>query len=186
MFSKQILIPIGLFILIGGSTAYMFAKRSPDIKKPSALLSPMATPTQIPTKLLTWTDEAGFSFQYPEGTTIDKHPEDTKNYANLTLTLPSKEEIEIVMSDNKFNNLDAWVSKNSALDTTLDGRPAKKIMLDDLETLACIDNEVIVTITGKDIAEIVKSWTFIYPTPAAASKTSAPSADDGGDVLEEE
>ncbi|EKD52596.1 MAG: hypothetical protein ACD_61C00296G0003 [uncultured bacterium] len=183
MNSKQILVAIVLFVLIGGTATYFIFGRHPETQKTTE--KPTPTPTAIPVKMLTWTDEAGFSFQYPEGTSIDNHPEDKKNYANLTLTLPSKDIVTIIMSDNTFKNLDAWVGKNSALDTTLDGQPAKKILTDDLETIACIDNEVLVTITGKDTTDLAKSWVFIYPSPTATAK-STNTSDDGGDVLEEE
>ncbi len=183
MNSKQILIVVVLFVLIGGTTTFLIFGRSPETQKIAELSTP--TPTEIPVKMLIWTDEAGFSFKYPEGTSIDNHPDDKKNYANLTLTLPSKDTVTITMSDNTFKNLDAWVGKNSALDTTLDGRPAKKILTDDLETIACIDNEVLVTITGNDVTVIAKTWTFIYPSPTAAGKSSNIN-NDGGDVLIEE
>jgi hypothetical protein len=183
MNSKQILIAILLLVLIGGAAIYFIFGRHPETQKTTVVPTP--TPTAIPVKMLTWTDEAGFSFQYPEGTGIDNHPDDKKNYANLTLTLPSKKIVTIIMSDNTYKNLDAWVGKNSALDTTLDGQPAKKILTDDLETIACIDNEVLVTITGEDTTELAKSWVFIYPSPTAAAKSSN-IGNDGGDVLEEE
>ena len=188
MFSKRIFISVAFLLLIGGLAAFIYSKNKTSSKKIAEV--PSISPTPSPVTLLTWTDEAGFSFQYPEGTTIDKHPEDTKNYANLTLTLPSKDTVTIIMSDNTYKNLDAWVGQNSAFDTILDGRPAKKILENDLETIACIDNEVIVKITGKDISEIVKSWTFIYPTPTApknSTKTAAPTSPSSDeDVLIEE
>lgn len=185
MISKRIFISVAFLLLIVGLAAFIYSKNKTSSKKFAEV--PSISPTPSPVTLLTWTDEAGFSFQYPEGTTIDKHPEDTKNYANLTLTFPSKDTVTIIMSDNTYKNLDIWVDQNSALDTILDGRPAKKILENDLETVACIDNEVIVKITGKDISEIVKSWTFIYPTPTASknsAKTTTPVSEE--DVLIEE
>ncbi|HCQ31458.1 TPA: hypothetical protein DIU27_03705 [Candidatus Collierbacteria bacterium] len=183
MSSKQILVAVTLFALIGGAAIYLISGRDRETQKPTN--SPALTPTATPVKMLTWTDEAGFSFQYPEGTGIDNHPEDKKNYANLTLTLNSKETVQIIMADNTYKNLGDWVGENSALDTTLDSCPAKKILKDDLETIACIDNDVLVTITGRDIAGIVKSWVFIYPSPAPAAKSATINNNDG-DVLEEE
>lgn len=148
-----------------------------------ATASPTPTPTTV--TLVTWTDEAGFSFQYPGGTNIDKHPEDTKNYANLTLTLPSRDIVTVVMSDNTFKDLDSWVGQNSALDTTFGGQPAKKISENGQETVACIDNGVLVKVTGKDVSGIVSSWTFIYPTSGISKNSNtAPSSDEN--VLEEE
>jgi len=182
MLKKTLLLIIALLFLAGGFTVFIFAKSSPSSKKTAEVI-PSVTPTPTLVSLVTWIDEAGFSFQYPEGTIIDKHPEDSKNYANLTLTLPSKEIINIIMSDNTFKDLDAWAGKTSSIDTTLDDQPAKRIVEDGLETIACIDNEVLVTISGKDTSGIVNSWTFIYPTPTAA-KTSNTTTDEN--VLEEE
>ena len=182
MSKKPILIIVALFVLVGGLAVFFFAKGSPSPKKITKTV-PSVTPTPTPVTLATWTDEAGFSFQYPQGTTIDKHPEDSQNYANLTLTLPSKDTVNIMMSDNTFKDLDAWVGKTSSIDTTLEGRPAKKIVEGGLETITCIDNEVLVTISGKDTSGIVNSWKFIYPTPTTA-KTSNTSTDEN--VLEEE
>ncbi len=181
--SKQIAVTILLFILIGGAAAY-FLSGKPNTQKTAAVAAVTPTPTQAPANMLTWTDLAGFSFKYPEGTNIDNHPDDTKNYANLTLTLPSKNIVNVVMADNTYKNLDVWAGENSAIDATLDGRPAKKILKDDLQTIASIDNGVLVTITGQDIADTVKTWTFIYPSPTTAK--SAPASDNGGDVLEEQ
>lgn len=174
MSTKQIFIIIGLILLIGGTAAFIYSKNQPSPEMTVKVTYGEKAPTPTPVTLLTWTDEAGFSFQYPEGTQIDKHPEDTQNYANLTLTLPSKEILNIKMADNTFKNLDAWVGQNSALDTTVEGRPAKKIIVGDLETVAVIDNEVLVTISGKDTSGVVSSWTFIYPTPTASKNTGAP------------
>ena len=184
MISKPISIALILVLLIGGTAAFIFSKNTKTSKKTAIV--PIVTPTPTPVTLLTWVDEAGFSFQYPEGTTIDKHPEDTKNYANLTLTLPSQETVTVVMADNTFKNLDAWVGKNSAFDTTLDSRPAKKILEGDQETVACIDNEVLVKITGKNISGIVKSWAFIYPTPTVSKNTKPTTPAPDENVLEEE
>lgn len=181
MSPKLISIVIATLILLGGTWILISSKNNPTSTK--AIVVPTTTPTPSPVILLTWVDEAGFSFQYPEGTSIDKHSEDTKNYANLTLTLPSREVINIVMSDNTFKNLDAWVGQNSAVDTNLENCPAKKIFENDQETIACIDNEVLIKITGNNLSAITKSWKFIYPTPTSDSKKT-PASDEN--ILEEE
>jgi hypothetical protein len=136
-------------------------------------------------KLLTWSDPAGFTFEYPEGVTINNHPEDTKNYANLTLTSTSFEVIQITMADNTFKNLDAWVGKSSAIDTTLSDKAAKKIIADGQTTLACIDGDVLVTVSGKDISFVTDSWVFVYPTPTVKKAIIPAVSDNSGDVLEE-
>ncbi|MCX6726381.1 MAG: hypothetical protein NTY75_01010 [Candidatus Shapirobacteria bacterium] len=171
---KRILIVIVLAILVGTIATYYILKPKPVSPNTTEITS--ISPTPIPVALSTWTDEAGFSFQYPTGTLIDKHPEDTTNYANLTLTLPSQNTVNIIMADNTFKDL--------LINTTLGGKPAKKVIKDGVTTVTCIDNEVLVTITGQDISGIVDSWAFIYPTKAV-TKTST-SSDNSSDVLEEE
>jgi len=183
MFSKKVLLIIASLILLGGTSAFIISKQKPDVGK--NVETPSISPTPTPVVLLTWTDEAGFSFQYPEGTSIDKHPEDTKNYANLTLTLPSRDIVTIIMSDNTFKDLDTWVGQKTALDTTLGGQPAKKIFENGQETIACIDNGVLVTVTGKEISGIVNSWTFIYPTTSLSKNTNAAPAQDENVLVEE-
>ena len=183
---KQIIILVILAVLVGGSATYLIKNQT--LQHPSdslVAINPTSVPTVIP--MLTWTDPAGFSFQYPSGTQINNHPEDTKNYANLTLSFPDANTSDIIMTDNTFKDLSAWVGQKSAIDTTLDGKPAKKIITSGIMTVAAIDNEVLVTITGKNISAITDSWTFIYPTPTVGTKKPAPAAsNDSGDVLEEE
>ncbi len=188
MFTKQIGIVIVLLLLVGGIVTFLVMKPGQVPSKTSqvSIPSPIPTPTPTPINYLIWTDEAGFSFQYPEGTTVDKHPEDSKNYANLTLTLPSRDIVSILMSDTSSKTLEAAVGNNSALDTTLGGTAAKKYFGGSQETIICIDNGVLVTITGKDISKIAASWEFIYPTKATAATSNTAGDSDGGDVLEAE
>lgn len=155
MTTKQILIIIILVIAVGSTAIFFILKPKSVVQTQNIVSAP--TPTSV--ALSTWTDEAGFSFQYPTGTTIDKHPEDNVNYANLTITFPDKTTAQVIMSDK-------IASKVATADFT--------------------DNDVMVTITGnKDL--IVKSWQFIYPTPTVgkAAKTNLAPAD-SSDVLEEE
>jgi len=161
MSTKQILV-LTILIVVAGATSAYFILKPKNIAQTENLVTSVnpatAGPTSIPVALLTWQDEAGFSFQYPQGTTIDKHPEDNQNYANLSLIFPDKTTAQIIMSDKTPTNV------TSATFT---------------------DNDVIVTITGnKDL--IVKSWQFIYPTPTTGKSATSPISTDSGDVLEEE
>jgi len=146
-----------LVIIIGATSIFFVLKPKQDSEQitPPNLISPTTTPIS----LSTWTDEAGFSFQYPTGTTIDKHPEDNINYANLTLTFLDNSTAQITMSDK--------TSTNTA-------------------TATFTDNDVVVTVTGnKDL--IVNSWQFIYPTPTIGKTPKVnTSQSDSDDVLEEE
>lgn len=154
MTTKQILIIIVLVIIIGATSLFFVLKPKSVVQTENIISAP--TPTSV--SLLTWTDEAGFSFQYPIGTTIDKHPEDNVNYANLTITFPDNTTAQIIMSDKTATNS---------------------------VTATFTDNDVVVTVTGnKDL--IVKSWQFIYPTPTTGKSATSPISTDSGDVLEEE
>jgi hypothetical protein len=179
---RRFIISIIIIISVIGVIIYSSGKKNVT-KDETVQTSP--TPTTV--SLALWTDPAGFSFQYPDGTKIDQHPEDSINYANLTLTLSAGDTLNIVMSDNTFKNLDTWAGQSSAIDTTIGGKTAKKIIKDGVTTIACIDNEVLVTITGKDTSTIANSWTFIYPTPTVSKNTKTnTSTTDSGDILEEE
>ncbi len=185
MISKQITVVVAIVLLAGIAATFVYM-RQPAPQKIVNVVTTIPSPTPTPATLLTWTDEAGFSFQYPEGTTIDKHPEDTKNYANLTLTLPSGKVINVKMSDNTYKDLSAWAGQNSAIDAFLGGQNAKKIIDENgQEIIACIDNDVLVTISGSSLSTISNSWVFIYPT-ASATKSTATDNSGGEDVLEEE
>jgi len=185
---KKILIVIVVTIL-AGITIFFIIKPKPKNISESPIISP--SPTPISVTLETWTDEAGFSFQYPQGITIDKHAEDTTNYANLTFTDKDQGSIDIVMSDND-NTLDKWTN---AIDTVLGEKDGKKIMTDTGMIIGVVDDEVLVTLkrTTKlsplleaTWQNITDSWAFVYPTPKATQKTQTTIEVDSGDVLEEE
>ncbi len=86
--------------------------------------------------LVSWKDPAGFSFDYPEGVTINKHDEDQENYAHVELTRPDDPGRIIVWAkDTTAQDVAAWVKTEKAfqgasvVDTTLGGQPAKKILI---------------------------------------------------------
>lgn len=87
-------------------------------------------------KLLPWDDPAGFTFEYPEGLTIDKHDEDQENYAHVEMTNPDHPGRLIVWAkDTTSADVAAWVrtektfKNGNVLDTTLGGQPAKKVLV---------------------------------------------------------
>ena len=197
---KQILIVVILAILIGGTVTFFIFKQNRVYKNTAEVTSISPTPTSV--VLSTWTDEAGFSFQYPEGILIDKNADDTVNYANLTFT-DSKEpgSINILMSDDTYKTLDKWIASNAELklggtiDTTLGGKDGKKILTTTETIIGVIDSEVLVTIR-RDLnlspllentwQKITNTWTFIYPTPDVTKSTQTTTVDNSGDILEEE
>lgn len=90
----------------------------------------------IQEKLVVWDDPAGFTFQYPEGVSIDKHDEDKDNYAHVEITNSSHPGSIIVWAkDTTAGDVTAWVrteqqfSGANSIDTTLGNIAAKKILI---------------------------------------------------------
>lgn len=88
--------------------------------------------------MLIWEDPAGFRFSYPEGLTVNPHPEDKQNYAHIEFTSATHPGYIIVWAkDLPAGNqrLEAWVKANKSyagatiVDSTFVGEPAKKILL---------------------------------------------------------
>ena len=180
----SVIIPVSLVII------YFVSRPITPKSTETTLISP--SPTPISVNLATWTDEAGFSFQYPENIAIDKHPDDNDNYANLTLTDSDQEgSIDIVMSD-KNNTMDKWLNP---IDTILGEKDGKKNITATETIIGVIDNDVLVTLKRStklspllEVAwqNITDSWVFIYPTPKAVKTVQTNTNTDSGNVLEEE
>lgn len=135
---KNVLIPIIVGLLIGGIVSGIYVWRiKGDARKTMQTQLPLS-PTPPPVSLLTWNDQNGFSFQYPEGVTINKHDEDKENYAHIEFTHPNHPGKLIIWGkDVPANVTDAasWVKSDtrflgaSILDTEMGGQPAKKVMV---------------------------------------------------------
>jgi len=204
MKSKVLLIVVFVCLLLAGGGIYLFTSRSKtkETVSPASQEQILPKPTASP-KLLTWNDPAGFTFQYDLGLEIDNHPEDEINYANLEITEPGQEgKILIMASDTKYKTVAEWAAK--AVDTTLGGKPAKKVKFADSikVVVGAIDDKILFTIEmgpttmttevkseeylltwQKRFDQIVSSFEFVYPTsvPSAGGNTSA-----GGEIIEEE
>lgn len=132
---KKFGLPILVGLLIGGivSGGYLWWARS---QKAGAVQVP--TPTPIPVTMLTWTDPNGFSFQYPEGLSVNKHDEDKENYVHLEFTHPDHPGSLIVWGKDPakgVTDVTSWVKNErrfigaSTLDTQLGGQKATKVMV---------------------------------------------------------
>lgn len=210
MSGKQMLIIIIIAVLVGGGGFWLLSRNSSRLKQSAVskntVQNPEVTPTLSDAKLLTWNDEAGFTFQYPEGLKIDNHPDDNVDYANLTFTGDDGPgSINILMKDNTYQSLDEWIKSDSNLttgniiDTNLGDKNGKKVITSTGQMIiGVIDNGVLVTIkkeTGLSPlletawGKITDTWEFVYPTPTAADKKAVKvtnSQDTGGNVLEED
>lgn len=89
------------------------------------------TPTIVEEKAA-WTDQSGFTFQYPKSLTLNPHDEDKVNYAHVELTSATHSGNLIVWTkDTEAATIEDWVTQNKfegAIDTTLGDVPAKKIL----------------------------------------------------------
>lgn len=136
---KLIVLVMSLIVIIGiaGTGAiYILQNKSAYVTPLGG--TPAVTPalTKAPEKLLTWTDPAGFTFQYPEGLNINKHDEDTVNYAHLEFTATGHSGSLIVWAkDTNAQDLASWLKSDkrmtgaNILDTTFGGLPGKKILI---------------------------------------------------------
>ena len=115
-----------------------------------------ATPKE---ELVTWDDPAGFSFQYSKGLTVDKHDEDTQNYAHVELTSTDhKGRVIVWVKDTTATTIAQWLKNEKSLkdavsvDTTLGGNEAKKVMVKDpikKQITATLDEDVLVLIEAE-------------------------------------
>jgi len=103
----------------------------------------------------TWKDPAGFSFEYPQKTEVNDHPEDEINYARLTLSQQDHlGKITIICNDSEYGDLDTWLKNNesvknaNALETEIASTSGRKLSLGQgKEMVAFIDwDEVLYTI----------------------------------------
>lgn len=170
-------------------------------KKPESFSSPLVgnnrafnAPTSVrsSSRILTWSDQAGFSFQYPDAVTINKHDEDSVNYAHIDFISNSKNTSVLVMaSDSKYKTLDEWVKNDKSMtganiiDSSMGGKPAKKILSADGGSISigALDSGILFTVSTiaykdnemKDVFDRISStFKFVTPTPPPSQKVSAP------------
>ena len=133
---KKIGLPILIGLVVGGilSGGYLLW-----IRNRSVSVKQTAVPTPTPAQLLTWNDPNGFTFQYPEGLSVNKHDEDKENYAHLEFTHPDHPGKLIVWGKDPAKGVTdtaGWVKNEkrftgaSVLDTEMGGQKAAKIMVE--------------------------------------------------------
>ncbi|OGF99224.1 hypothetical protein A2Y99_04570 [Candidatus Gottesmanbacteria bacterium RBG_13_37_7] len=126
---KVIIISLIIGILIGLSFIWYFSQSS-KIPPPSAIEN--ITPTSVEEELSNWIDQSEFSFQYPKSLSLNPHDEDQDNYSHVELTSSSHPGYVIVWcKDSLSADIENFVKKNKiegAIDTTLGGKPAKKVI----------------------------------------------------------
>lgn len=135
---RKIIIAAAVTGVVIAGFGTMFWYKTWGIRAPvvngTAMPSPSATP--VPAELVTWNDQAGFSFSYPKNLSVNAHEEDQDNYAHIEFTEPSHPGKLIVWAkDTTAVNAGAWLSAvkefsgGVAVDTKLGGLDAKKVLI---------------------------------------------------------
>lgn len=131
-----------------------------------------ATPTPTPSKLLTWNDPNGFTFQYPEGSSVNKHDEDKENYAHLEFTHPDHAGSLIVWGKDPIRGVTdttSWVKNEkrfigaSTLDTQFGGQAAKKIIIEGITRVlvtGTVYDNIVWSVEAK--LEDAEFWTSVH------------------------
>lgn len=203
---KKVLIILAVVVVIsviGGLLWFRSRQTASEVLSPTEQTSEV-TPAQTGANLLTWNDQAGFTFQYQPGIKINKHDEDQGNYAHLDLYLDSKDGVvKILASDTKYKTAEEWANKEKKssqaeveiMEATLSGKSARKITFSDTQTttIGVVDEGLLFTIKlepdkegywQKIFDQTVSTFTLVYPTAAPSSQGS--SAADDSSVIEEE
>jgi hypothetical protein len=136
MFGKKKVIIVFFGVLVGVSGVAIYLAKTNGVNVSKKAIRP-STPTPTPViDLDTWTDQTGFTFQYPKGLSVNKHDEDTTNYAHVELTAASHPGSVIVWAkDTSWADIDKWVKGDTRLsgaiiaDTTLGSQQGKKALL---------------------------------------------------------
>lgn len=158
---------------------------------------PSPEPTKIPEKVavptvktMTWTDEAGFVFNYPEDVKVSANLNDNDSYANLT----TSDGLKIMAVDSKYKSIADWVKGEPKfkdgviIDSELSGKAGKKVVKSGIVIVGIIDDNILFTIEysadSKSGSQIVDSFTLTFPTPKPATKVAP--VDTGEEVILEE
>jgi hypothetical protein len=192
---KKLMIITGVIVVIGAVAGgiFIFSRQRTKLNSPPEIV--VAKPSAIPTTtvdLTTWTDEAGFSFQYPKDLTVNKHEEDNDNYAHVELTSkdhPGNIIVWVKDLPSGVSTLDSWVKKiyptATSIDTTLGGEPAKKILVSvpiKMLTVGTISENLLFLVEGTLTDNeywsgvhktITDSFAFTPDTSSTSSNTSA-------------
>jgi len=125
---KKLWIVTGVIVVLGVAAAgvLFFSQKNTKVLSPGGVFIP--TPTAVPeVTLTTWTDPAGFSFQYPKDLSVNTHEDDNVNYAHVELTSATHSGSIIVWASDVSS---AWPPKGgTSIDTTLGGVVAEKILI---------------------------------------------------------
>jgi hypothetical protein len=199
-----------LTILIFGGAYFLVPKISNDVpQSPSDNQEQTKSAiTAVLEKDLFYEDPLGFSFSYPESSKLDKHPEDTVNYANVEIIAKDRiGKVKIVVSDMKEKDIASFIKKDTdmklanVLDSKLGTMDAKKAYIDSTKKIVTAmiwdgmlfkmevmpaDNQEAVRLGDKILASMKVLETANYTDSSVASSGGGANvADDAGSGDEE-
>lgn len=147
MKQKRVIIIVSIVIiltLIGIVGKIALGKKS---NIPVTQEKPLASLSQIAQNFLTWKDDLGFSFDYPEEAVVNKHDEDQDNYAHVELTHkdhpgslivwakdpPKSKTGKLVTSAEEWIAIQTELKDALVIDTNWGGQKAKKVKVNGLK-----------------------------------------------------
>lgn len=133
MVNKSIIILIAAGVLIVTVVIFVVLLRFKSSGKVATPISEIQQTPSIAEELSTWTDQSGFSFQYPQSLSLNSHDEDKENYAHIELTSATHPGNLIVwVKDTEVGSIDDWIKQEKiqgSLDSTLGSEAAKKVLI---------------------------------------------------------
>lgn len=121
---------IGTIIFI--SLVLFVYKRYKDYQKRTMQVPQAFSTIEAQEEMATWTDQSGFTFEYPKSLTLNPHDEDENNYAHLELTSATYSgSLTVWAKDTNAADTEDYAKKSKNvgyIDTILGGEPAKKLL----------------------------------------------------------
>lgn len=132
---KLIIVIVISVILLISLTLFVYV-RYQDYQRRMSLVSQVVQTPEVSEEMAIWTDQSGFSVEYPKNLIMNPHDEDNENYAHVELTSATYSGSLIVWAkDTTVVNIEDYAKKSKALsfiDTTLGGESAKKLLQTDV------------------------------------------------------
>ncbi|MBI4999407.1 hypothetical protein HZB97_01400 [Candidatus Gottesmanbacteria bacterium] len=196
---KKILIIGGVGIILVLGLAVFFVVQ----KKKTAIVSPIQPPGILEEKeaetLLTYKDEAGFEFKYPENLTIkDISGADQSVYSSLEISSSQHEgKMAIKIVDTLFTSVDAWLKSKEASgagvarEITLAGMEGAQIQFANPRRLVTIVIDEGIMYFFESLLDEAEYWNKIHNNIVSSftlTETQTPAPQGGGEevIYEEE
>lgn len=200
MMKRKIIISL-LIVTLAVSIIVVIVAVKKQQSKTTAKVTLTSQTQQEQVDLETWKDPAGFTFRYPKGVDINKHDEDTENYAHVEMTNKDHQGTLIVWAkDTTYADTAGWLANDpllqnsSSVDSTLGELPAKKIIVTTpkkMYVIGVVTDAILFTIEatpGEDsywqnvFDTIAKSFQFTDQETTTASSEVVNEEDVGGSV----